>query len=275
MGGDHLESDLTRKPAASDSDRSDASVDPAEPEPVRPVAAGDDARAKTAVTVTVVVPVYNEAGYIPGAVPKLVGELEPVDASVTILMVENGSTDGSAEVITSMMAEYPQIGMLQLSDANYGAAIRAGFAAAETDWVVVFDIDYFSGSFLAEAMKRQAEADLVIGSKRMPESDDRRSLVRRSATWALNNMLRLTLGLKVSDTHGIKAIRREVLDTVLADVVSVDDLFDTEVVLRAERTGFRIVELPVVVEEQRESKSKIWNRIPRTLKGILAIRRAI
>ncbi len=227
------------------------------------------------VTVTVVVPVFNEAEYLGGAIPKLVSELEPVDATLTILVVENGSTDSSASIVRSMMTEYPQLELLQLPEPNYGAAIRAGFAAAETDWVVVFDIDYFSGSFLASAMDRQDDADLVIGSKRMPESDDRRSFIRRTATWVLNTILRLALGLKVSDTHGIKAIRSTVLDTVLSEVVSVDDLFDTEVVLRAERMGFRIVELPVVVEEQRESKSRIWKRVPRTLAGILRIRRAL
>ncbi len=249
MGGDNLESGVV-----------DSSSEPA---------------ATSVATVTVVVPVFNEADYLGGAIPKLVGELEPVDAKLTILIVENGSTDDSAAIVRSMMSEYPQLDLLQLPDPNYGAAIRAGFAAAETDWVVVFDIDYFSGSFLASAMERRGDADLVIGSKRMPDSDDRRSFTRRAATWMLNTILRLTLGLKVSDTHGIKAIRRTVLDAVLAEVVSVDDLFDTEVVLRAERMGFRIVELPVVVEEQRESKSRIWKRVPRTLAGILRIRRAL
>ena len=249
MGGDNLESGVV-----------DSSSEPA---------------ATSVATVTVVVPVFNEADYLGGAIPKLVGELEPVDAKLTILIVENGSTDDSAAIVRSMMSEYPQLDLLQLPDPNYGAAIRAGFAAAETDWVVVFDIDYFSGSFLASAMERRGDADLVIGSKRMPDSDDRRSFTRRAATWMLNTILRLTLGLKVSDTHGIKAIRRTVLDAVLAEVVSVDDLFDTEVVLRAERMGFRIVELPVVVEEQRESKSRIWKRVPRTLACILRIRRAL
>lgn len=250
MGGDNLESGVV-----------DSSSEPPTP--------------ATLATVTVVVPVFNEADYLGGAIPKLVEELDPVDARVTILIVENGSTDGSASIIRSMQDEYRQLELLQLPEPNYGAAIRAGFAAAETDWVVVFDIDYFSGSFLASAMERRHDADLVIGSKRMPDSDDRRSFVRRTATWMLNTILRLTLGLKVSDTHGIKAIRRTVLDAVLTNVVSVDDLFDTEVVLRAERMGFRIVELPVVVEEQRDSKSRIWKRVPRTLTGILRIRRAL
>lgn len=249
MGGDNLESDVVD----SSPERDD----------------------ELTTTVTVVVPVYNEADYLGDAFIRLVDELEPVRATVTILVVENGSTDDSAAIVGSLMAKFPQLELLQLPEPNYGAAIRAGFATAETDWVVVFDIDYFSGSFLTAAMAQQDAADLVIGSKRMPGSDDRRSPVRRTATWMLNTILRLTLGLKVSDTHGIKAIRRSVLDAVLPDVVSVDDLFDTEVVLRAERMGFRIVELPVVVEELRESKSRIWKRIPRTLRGIIRIRRSL
>ncbi|MEM7272299.1 MAG: glycosyltransferase family 2 protein [Actinomycetota bacterium] len=226
-------------------------------------------------TVTVVVPVYNEADYLPAAIPALTDALGQLEAEVRILVVENGSTDGSADIVRSFQADHEQLDLLQLPTANYGAAIRAGFDAVRTDWAVVFDIDYFSGPFLAAALAERDRADLVIGSKRAPGSDDRRAPVRRMATWSLNTLLRVLVGLRVSDTHGMKAIRREVLDAVLADVVSVDDLFDTEVVIRAERLGFRIVELPVVVEEQRESKSKIWHRVPRTLRGILRIRRSL
>jgi glycosyltransferase involved in cell wall biosynthesis len=226
-------------------------------------------------SVTVVVPVHNEAGYIEHALPRLVKELEPLEAETVVLVAENGSTDGTPELVEAMMATYPVIQMLQLPDPNYGAAIRAGFASAASDWVVVFDIDYFSGSFLAAALEEQDRSDVVIGSKRAPGSDDRRTVVRRSATWMLNFLLRSALGLKASDTHGMKAIRRTVVEAVVQDVVSTKDLFDTELVLRAERAGFRIVELPVVVEEERESKTKIWQRVPRTLLGIWKIRTAL
>jgi hypothetical protein len=73
----------------------------------------------------------------------------------------------------------------------------------------------------------------------------------------------------------MKVIRRSVIDEVLDEVVSVDDLFDTELIARAERRGFRIVELPVVVEETRESKSKLWTRVPRTVRGIWRLRAAL
>jgi glycosyltransferase involved in cell wall biosynthesis len=226
-------------------------------------------------TVTVVVPVHNEAGYIETALPQLERDLAVIEADIRILVVENGSTDGTAEIVADLMGPSSNIQMLQLPEPNYGAAIRAGFAAASSDWVVVFDIDYFSGSFLASALEERHRSDIVIGSKRAPGSDDQRSSMRRFATWLLNSLLRVVLGLNVSDTHGMKAIRGTVVDAVLQDVVSTKDLFDTELVLRAERAGFRIVELPVVVAEERESRSRIWVRVPRTLKGIWAIRRAL
>lgn len=226
-------------------------------------------------TVTVVVPVHNEADYLGLAVPRLVKELDAVDAEITILMVENGSTDATAEMIEEMALEYEHLHLMRLPEPNYGAAIRAGFDTARTDWVVVFDIDYFSGPFLSSALAEADRSDIVVGSKRAPGSQDRRGFIRRAATWQLNLLLRLILGLKVSDTHGMKAIRRTVVEAVLDDVVSTNDLFDTELVLRAERSGFRIVELPVVVEEERESKSRIWKRVPRTIRGIIKIRMSL
>ncbi|MFQ5555433.1 MAG: glycosyltransferase family 2 protein, partial [Acidimicrobiia bacterium] len=108
-----------------------------------------------------------------------------------------------------------------------------------------------------------------------PGSDDRRSRLRRTATWGFNLLLRTVLGSGVSDTHGIKALRRTVVDEVAPTVVSRQDLFDTELVIRAERAGYRIREVPVVVEEQRDARSSLLRRVPRTVRGLLRIRRTL
>ena len=100
-------------------------------------------------TVTVVVPVHNEAGYVEHALPRLLSELASVKAETLVLVVENGSSDGTAGLVEQIMVNHSTVQLLQLPEPNYGAAIRAGFAAALSDWVVVFDIDYFSGPFLS------------------------------------------------------------------------------------------------------------------------------
>lgn len=221
-------------------------------------------------SISVVVPVYNEAEFVPEALPRLVQEMDSVGAPYRVILVENGSSDDTATRARHVSQGMP-VEVLSLEDADYGAAMREGFLEADGDWIVNFDIDYFSGEFLTAAIARD-DADLVLGSKRAPGSDDRRTLLRKLATWGFNIILRSVLASGVSDTHGMKAIRRKVIDDVARQVVATQDLFDTELVIRAERAGYRIVEVPVVVEELRTSRSRLIKRVPRTLRGVWRMR---
>ncbi|MGD2060860.1 MAG: glycosyltransferase family 2 protein [Acidimicrobiia bacterium] len=225
-------------------------------------------------SLSIVVPVYNEATFIPSALPKLIAAVEEVGASYTILIVENGSTDGTAEVARAEIGD-ANVVVESLPTPDYGAAMRHGFLAAHGDWVVNFDIDYFSGSFLNQLLAQPDDVDLVIGSKRDPGSQDRRPLIRRIATWVFNLLLTVILGSKVSDTHGMKGFRRELVEDIGPTVISTQDLFDTELVVRAERAGYSIVEVPVVVEEMRTARSSLIKRAPRTVIGLIRMRRLI
>ena len=227
-----------------------------------------------AETLTLVVPVYNEADFVPVALPRLVAAVEETGASYRILIVENGSTDGTAAV-TREFAEGSAVEVISLPEPDYGAAMRAGFLAAEGDWVVNLDIDYFSADFLRRVLDQPSGVDLVIGSKRDPSSRDRRPMIRRLATLVFNLLLRTILDSGVSDTHGMKGFRRELVDDLAPKVISNRDLFDTELVVRAERAGYRIVEVPVQVEELRSARSSLLKRVPRTILGLLRIRRLL
>lgn len=229
----------------------------------------------TAPSVTVVIPVHNEADYLPMALPRLFAELAAVNAAVTVMIVENGSRDDTASLVREAMAKYANLELLELPTPDYGAAMREGFMHASTEWVANFDIDYFSGAFLNDALALEDTTDIVLASKRVAGADDRRGPVRRFATWTFNQILRLVLSSGVSDTHGMKLVRATVVDAIVPEVISTIDLFDTELVVRAERAGFRIVELPTSVEELRDTRSSLIKRVPRTLKGVWAIRRSL
>lgn len=222
---------------------------------------------------TVVVPVYNEASFIPEALPVLVSSMESLDHQYRILIMENGSTDRTAAAAREAAADAP-IDVVSLAEANYGAAMREGFLAAEGEWVINFDIDYFSSDFL-EAVLETPGADVVIGSKRDPDSEDRRPPIRRIATFVFNLLLRGILNSDVSDTHGMKAFRAKLVADLVPQVVSTQDLFDTELVIRAERAGYKIEEVPVVVEEIRSAKSSLVRRVPRTVAGLFRIRKLL
>ena len=226
-------------------------------------------------TLSVVIPVHNESDYVAGALEDLFEEIADVPASITVLAAENGSTDGTADEIRRLMPVYSNLALLELPTPDYGAAMREGFLATDGEWVVNFDIDYFSADFLRAVLDVGPDVDIVLASKRTDGADDRRSSVRRFATFTFNQILRFVLSSGVSDTHGMKAIRRRVIDQLARDVISTQDLFDTELVVRAERAEFRIVEVPALVEEKREAKTSLATRVPRTLKGVWRIRNSL
>ena len=87
-------------------------------------------------------------------------------------------------------------------------------------------------------------------------------------TATFSTILRVGYGLKVSDTHGMKALLRAPLLPVVARCRYGRDLFDTELILRAERAGLAVAEIPVDVEELRPARTSIVRRIPRTLSGL-------
>jgi glycosyltransferase involved in cell wall biosynthesis len=225
--------------------------------------------------VTIVIPIHNEASFLPDAVDRLLAELTGVDADVAVTLVENGSTDDTAEVAEGLADRHPRLRVIRLDRADYGAAMRAGFERAGGDWVVNFDIDYFSGRFLRAGLALADRADLVLASKRVRGAVDRRGLLRRFGTLGFNLLLKAMFRSRVSDTHGMKLVRREVVTEVVPSVISTQDLFDTELVIRAERAGYRIVEVPARVEELRTARSSYLARVPRTLVGLWRIRRAL
>jgi glycosyltransferase involved in cell wall biosynthesis len=224
-------------------------------------------------SITVVVPVYNEADFIPEALPQLIAAVDSAEVPFTIRLVENGSSDGTVDVAKSVTDD-PRVVIDTLPFADYGGAMRHGFLAADGDWVVNFDIDYFSADFLRRVLDLE-DVDLVIASKRDPGSEDRRSLFRRFATRVFNLLLRFMLDSQVTDTHGMKAFRHALVSDLAPRVASREDLFDTELVIRAERAGYEIVEVPVVVAEIREARSSLVKRVPRTIRGLWRIRRIL
>lgn len=225
--------------------------------------------------VTVVVPAHNEEGWLEPAVDSIVNGLRARHLAGEVLVVENGSTDRTLEVALRLAATRPEVRVLELRHADYGAALRAGFRAARAELVANFDVDLVDLTFLDRALERAAAdpgLDVVIGTKRGAGAEDRRTPGRRVVTGAFSMVMRYGFGLRVSDTHGLKLLRAEPLRPLVDRVRSSRDLFDTELVLRAERAGLRLAELPVTVEEQRPARTPIATRVPRTVAGLARLR---
>jgi hypothetical protein len=152
-----------------------------------------------------------------------------------------------------------------------------GLLEAAGPFVATFDVDYYDLGFVDRAMALFegggcSRPSVVVGSKRAIGARDARPWPRRLVTAVFTTMLRVGFGLHLSDTHGIKVLRRDDVEPLARRCRFGTDLFDTELVLRAERAGLRTAELPVSVEERRVSRTPVWRRVPRTLVGLARLR---
>jgi glycosyltransferase involved in cell wall biosynthesis len=226
----------------------------------------------------VVVPAYNEEELLADTVSELSEALWKRQMPFELLVVENGSQDRTLALAESLTGSVPELRVLSLPEADYGRALQAGLLAAEGPVVVTFDAEYYDFDFLDEAValiSAPGGPAIVIGSKRAKGAQDTRPFHRRAVTAGFSSLLRIGFGLEASDTHGMKALDRARIRPVAESCQLGKDLFDTELVLRAERRGLPVAELPVLVEERRPSRTSIRSRAARSLIGLVELRRAL
>ena len=224
--------------------------------------------------ISIVMPAHDEAPFIASAV-RDVAEGMRTRGPFEIVVVENGSTDDTAEVAKALVQDVPELRVLSLGAADYGKALRMGFLNAGGELAAFFDVDYYDLDFLDRAVALMDGAGgpaVVVGSKRGEGAIDTRAWPRRMVTLVFSTILKVGFGLGVSDTHGMKVLRREPLMPLAERCRFGTDLFDTELILRAERAGLKSGEVPVIVQELRPSRSSIAKRIPRTMVNLVRLR---
>jgi glycosyltransferase AglD len=228
---------------------------------------------RTGPEFSVVIPVYNEEKILRSSMADLRERLEQTGHGYEIILAENGSRDRTVEVGHEYSRQHPEIQIFSYPEPNYGGALREGILRARGDFVVCEEIDILDVDFhlCAFELLRTRKADMVVGSKAMRGARDNRPFVRRFATRIYNRVLRFTLGFRGTDTHGIKAFRRSTLLPVIRECVIEKDVFASELVIRAERAGLRIVEIPVDITEKRAPSINLFRRVPRALANVLRL----
>jgi len=219
---------------------------------------------------SVVIPVYNEEGILHSSVIDLLSRLDELGWSYEILLAENGSSDRTVAIGEELSQKHPQVSIHSLGEPNYGRALKEGILRARGEFVICDEIDLCDTDFYQRALVvlEHDQADLVVGSKVMEGAEDKRPLMRHAATLVINGMLRMLVGFHGTDTHGLKAFRRErLLDTVGRCQLS-RDLFASEFVIRAERDGKRVTEIPVHIVEKRPPSINLFKRVPKVLRDI-------
>ena len=221
---------------------------------------------------SIVIPIYNEEEIIEESTNAIFAICNRTGLSFEIIFSENGSTDNTKNIAEGLIKKYPEIKITSSKKPNYGNALKAGFELAKNDLIISFDIDYYSESFLNEALMLDDNYSCITASKRLVSSEDGRRFVRRLATNFFVILLKALFGTKLSDTHGMKAIRKVEIEKFVPQVVSTQDIFDTELLIRIEKSGGKIKEIPAKVNEIRPSVSVIYKRIPRTIRSLVRLK---
>jgi glycosyltransferase involved in cell wall biosynthesis len=222
------------------------------------------------IHVSIVIPIYNEEGILRGSVLELKEKLRRFSWSYELLLCENGSRDRTVEIGKELEFEHPEVRLLHAGQPNYGLAMRMGILEARGAYVICDEIDLLDTEFYARAMAllERSDTEMVVGSKAMVGSNDQRPLFRRAVTRVYNGMLRVTCRFPGTDTHGLKAFRREALLETARRCVLDRDVFASEFVIRAHREGKKVLEIPFAVREKRPPSIQLTKRVPHVLKSV-------
>jgi dolichyl-phosphate beta-glucosyltransferase len=211
-------------------------------------------------TVTVILPVYNEAGLIDSTLASV--ELFALEnPNYTFVFVDDGSSDGTAERIQQRLLATPAREQLQLlsysPNRGKGHAIRAGASAAATDLMLFTDGDLAYPLEHLPVVARALEThDVVIGSRSLVEKGERNtSTPRKIMGWTFNKCAKLMLGLPYRDTQaGLKGFRADAARLIFDRQRLSGFAFDVELVYIARRMGLSVGEVPARVSEEHSYK---------------------
>lgn len=222
-----------------------------------------------ALALSVVMPAYNEADNLPDVLGELQGCLDALELSWEILVVDDGSTDRTQQVLNELGAELPQLRQIRLgSNLGKSAALDAGLARSRGEVVVLMDADGQDDPESLHSMLKAIDGglDVVTGSRSANRQD---RLVKRSTSRVYNRVTRLATGIDAADMNsGFKVMRAEV-----AHALTVHGELHRYLPVLAAWSGFAVGEVPVTHRTRLHGETKFGlNRFWRGLMDLLTVK---
>lgn len=224
------------------------------------------------VAVSIVIPLFNEETILQQNLEALADFFDRMvgQGKWRFILVDNGSTDTTPKLVEDATRRWPPSAGVRLTEPNYGAALKAGLRAATEPWVYMLDIEQWDIPFIAWTWMKRENYDAFIASKRADPTLNKQHYYRRILSWGLNCVLQVLFQFTGTDTHGAKLLNRDTLEAIIFKCQLDRGQFDTELVLRATRAGFRLMEIPSPYAESRPPRN--W-MIKKIVWNILAIQR--
>jgi glycosyltransferase involved in cell wall biosynthesis len=220
---------------------------------------------------SVVVPAYNEARRLRRSLPPLV-EMA-ADTRAELIVVDDGSEDGTAEVAAAHLTGLPGAKIVRLAlNSGKGAAVRAGVAHSRGQSIVFMDADLATDlNDLPALLDALETADVAVGSRGLPESTvDGATTARARMGRTFNRLARVVTGLNLRDTQcGFKAFRAPVAQLLFHLGIVDGFAFDVEILGLAQRMGYRVAEVPVHWHAIEDSRVDVVRDPARMLRDVV------
>lgn len=233
-----------------------------------------------AVKTCLVLPVYNEVQQLERSVLLIGAASEDwAHLDLELVIADNGSTDGTGEVADQLSGRFPRVRHERLHEKGRGRALRRTWMNSRADIVAYMDVDLSTDlSFFPRLIEPLArgDADLAVGSRLLRPDWTERGWKRQFISVCYNRLLRTVFGPSFSDAQcGFKAMTKNAAQALLPCVEDNEWFFDTELLLLADRQGYRIRDLAVRWRDDSDSRVKIVRTIFQDLKGIMRMRRKL
>jgi len=228
-------------------------------------------------SITVAMPAYNEAENIEAMVADVIQVMDPLTDDYEVIVVDDGSGDGTGQVVKSLTRQYPQVRLVSHEvNQGYGAAVFSGLTSASKELVFFTDSDrQFDLREIEKLLAHIDKADLVVGY-RAPRRDP---VMRKLNGWGWSALVTLLFGYTARDIDcAFKLMRRQVIQTIRDKVKSRGATFSAEFLVRAKRAGFRVCEVPIHGHRPRVAGSPTGARpdvIIRAFKELIRFRIAL
>jgi dolichyl-phosphate beta-glucosyltransferase len=230
------------------------------------------------VTLSLIIPAYNEEQRFGPQLGQVLEYLRARYPDFELIIVDDGSRDGTADVVRAAIADEPRAKLLSYQpNRGKGYAIRQGVAASIGEAVIFTDADLSTPlDEIPHALEQLKAAPIVIGSRDLPTSDVRvkQSFFRRFASEFFRWARHLMVGLQtIADTQcGFKAYRGPIARQLYEHAFVDRFMFDIEILYLAERAGLKIVEMPVRWTDVAGSKVRFWEGLVNMVRDLWRIR---